>query len=175
MRPEDTMICETMESLHQQMVAQDYSPDPRKWREVVGALQTGCVPLTTKTGPDCLNESLPIGQRGCERKSSTGKRPSGTYSGLSCKDTWEEQKEYLIAKIRNCGRHYFDRFHPVTGQMVESWWMTGEQAYELLLPKIKKDFLRKKKLAKEGKINADPRLSGTICWTEIKDFGTQEI
>jgi hypothetical protein len=175
MTADDLKIVETMTLLSTLMVAQGYSNDPRKWREVVASLQTGCIPSTAKSGADCINERLIPTQMGCERKSTIGKHPCGNYTGISRKNSWEEQVEYLKVKIRDLGRHYFDRFDPVTGELIESWWMTGEQAYEILLPKIKKDFLRKKKQAEEGKSPADPRPSGTICWKEIKKYGTKEI
>ena len=73
------------------------------------------------------------------------------------------------------GRHYFDRFDKRTGELLESWYISGEKAYELLLPDVKKDFDRKKAALAAGNGPADPRLRGNISWTQIQKYGTKVI
>tara|TARA_Y100000034_G_scaffold25823_1_gene30768 strand:+ start:65 stop:598 length:534 start_codon:yes stop_codon:yes gene_type:complete len=170
----DELILETSIVFNTLMNEQGYSTDPRKQREVLACLATGCRPNPEKTGPDCYyfenGKWLPA-----ERKSTTFKYCRGAYTGISNKATWEEQFILLEKKIRDMGRHYYDRFDKKSGALVESWWISGEKVYELLLPRVKSDFDNKKALIAAGKTPADPRLSANITWTDIQEHGTQVI
>ena len=164
----DRLITNTAELLSTLLSEAGYSTDPRKQRETIASLQTGCRPSTNKSGADCYyfenGEWLPA-----ERKSCTnGEHISGSYTGISVKSTWEEQVLYLKSKIQAMGRHYYDRFDSSTGVLVESWYLTGEQVFDIILPMVKKSYpttLNK----------ADPRLSASVCMTKIKQYGTQVI
>jgi len=66
-------------------------------------------------------------------------------------------------KLAKYSEHYYNRFED--GKLAESWKMSGEDVFNLLLPKLKAKFptvLTKK----------DPRLSANITWKEIQDKGT---
>ena len=120
----DSLIVNVAVQLCTLLSESGYSTDPRKYRETIASLQTGCRPSTDKSGADCYyfenGEWLPA-----ERKSCTnGKNISGSYTGISVKSTWEEQVLYLKSKIQAMGRHYYDRFDPFTGALVESWYLT---------------------------------------------------
>ena len=170
----DNLILETSITLNTLLSDQGYPTDPRKQREVLACLRTGCRPNIEKSGPDCYyyenGEWLPA-----ERKSTDDKHCKGSYTGISNQDTWEEQRALLIKKVLNMGRHYFDRFDKRTGELLESWYISGEKAYELLLPDVKKDFDRKKAALAAGNGPADPRLRGNISWTQIQKYGTKVI
>ena len=94
----------------------------------------------TYSGPDgidCDGE--------CEYKSTIDKNIKATYNGISVQDTWEKQVEYLtnekIAKYKN---HYFARFK-IQGEIKEIYKMNGNKVLELLLPKLKNQFEKKKR------------------------------
>jgi len=117
----------------------------------------------TFSGADAFNQSgEPV-----EYKSTTARNNKGSYTGISVQSTWEEQKKYLLKeKLAKYPEHYYNRFQD--GVLVESWKLSGEKVYELLLPKLKKKFpdvLKKK----------DPRLSANISWKEIQQYGTRVI
>ena len=139
--------------------------DPRKLREIQASILTGCRPNNKKSGPDCFyqedDEWYPA-----ERKSCITKNINGSYTGISVKPSWDEQVEYLNYKVRAMGRHYFDRFDPFTGALVESWYLTGQQVFDIILPKLKKAY-------STTLSNADPRLSASVCMTKIKQHGKQ--
>ena len=110
----------------------------------------------TYSGPDgidCDGE--------CEYKSTIDKNIKATYNGISVQDTWEKQVEYLtnekIAKYKN---HYFARFDKSSGEIIEIYMMNGNKVLELLLPKLKNQFVKKNK----GK---DPRLGSSLSKKEI--------
>lgn len=141
------------------------STDLRKLREIQASIQTGCRPNNEKSGPDCYYPEH--GQwRPAERKSCVTKNINGSYTGISVKLSWEEQVEYLNSKVKAMGRHYFDRFDPFTGALVESWYLTGPQVFDIILPMLKKAYPTTLK-------KADPRLSASVCMTKIKQHGTQ--
>jgi len=132
------------------------STDPRKLREIQASIQTGCQPNSEKSGPDCFYQE--DGQwYPAERKSCVTKNINGSYTGISVKSSWDEQVEYLNSKVK-----------AFTGALVESWYLTGEQVFDIILPMLKKAYpttLNK----------ADPRLSASVCMTKIKQYGTQAI
>ena len=115
------------------------------------------------SGADAINEK---GQE-VEYKSTIDSRVKGSYTGISVQSTWEEQERYLFEeKLAKYPEHYYNRFED--GKLAESWKMTGEQVYDLLLPKLERSYdtvLQKK----------DPRLSANITHSEIKKYGTRVI
>jgi hypothetical protein len=132
-------------------------------KEIYVASKLGHSVSKTLSGPDAYNQKgEPV-----EYKSTTGKHPKGSYTGISKQPTWKEQERYLREeKIANYPEHYFNRFED--GMLVESWMMKGEDVYDILLPKLKKQFFSQS-------IRKDPRLSADITWTEIKKYGTKVI
>jgi len=143
------------------------STDLRKLREIQASIQTGCRPNSEKSGPDCFYQE--DGQwHPAERKSCITKNINGSYTGISVKTSWEEQVEYLNTKVKAMGRHYFDRFDPFTGALVESWYLTGQQVFDIILPTLKKAY-------PTTLDKADPRLSAGVCMTKIKQYGTKVI
>jgi len=132
-------------------------------KEIYAALVLGHRVADTLSGADAFNEKgEPV-----EYKSTIGKHCQGSYTGISVQATWEEQERYLYEKkLAKYPEHYYNRFEE--GQLAESWKMSGERVFKILLPKLKAKFptvLTKK----------DPRLSANITWTEIQKFGTQVI
>lgn len=115
------------------------------------------------SGADAINER----GEGVEYKSTIGPRVKGSYTGISVQDTWEKQVQYLREeKILKYPEHYFNRFE--NGELVESWRLTGQQVYDILLPKLKKKFatvLDKK----------DPRLSADVSNKDILTNGERII
>ena len=132
-------------------------------KEIYAAGVLGHKVAKTFSGADAFNQKgEPV-----EYKSTIGKNPTGSYTGISVQDTWEEQERYLREeKIAKYPEHYFNRFED--GKLVESWMMSGIDVFNVLLPKLKKKYpnvLTKK----------DPRLSANITWTEIQKYGTKVI
>ena len=102
-----------------------------------------------------------------EYKSTIDENCNGSYSGVSNQNTWEEQVKYLKEeKILPYDEHFYNRFE--NGEMVESWSMTGQKVYDILLPKFHEKY-------HDGKKRKDPRLSANITWGEIKKHGTKII
>ena len=130
-------------------------------KEILAANILGHRISDTLSGADAYNrKGEPL-----EYKSTTGKNPQGSYTGVSVQPTWPAQERYLREeKIAKYPEHYYNRFE--NGRLVESWKMSGTDVYRILLPKFKKkypDVLKKK----------DPRLSANVSWTEIKEHGTK--
>ena len=131
-------------------------------KEIYAAIVLGHNVAETLSGADSYDE------RGlaCEFKSTTQKTCSGSYTGVSVQDTWEEQEKYLAEEKIKPYRHFYNRFDD--GELVESWTIAGDVVHKLLLPKFEKKFptvLTKK----------DPRLSASVSWAEIKKHGTKVI
>ena len=115
------------------------------------------------SGADGINEK----GEGVEYKSTIGKNVKGAYTGISVKPTWAEQDKYLFEeKIAKYPEHYYNRFE--NGELVESWRLDGQTAYEILQPKVKKKY-------PDAHKKADPRLSATVTNKEIKQYGTRVI
>lgn len=132
-------------------------------KEIVAAFSLGHTVADKFAGADAINER----GEGVEYKSTTGKKLKGSYTGISVQPSWDEQVKYLKEeKILKYPEHYFNRFEG--GRLVESWRLTGQQVYDILLPKLKKKFatvLEKK----------DPRLSADVSNTEILANGERII
>ena len=115
------------------------------------------------SGADAINRN----GDGVEYKSTIGKTVKGSYTGISVQASWKKQVRYLREeKILKYPEHDFNRFDD--GVLVESWKLTGQQVYDILLPKLQKKFstvLTKK----------DPRLSATVTTTEIEKLGVRVL
>lgn len=104
-----------------------------------------------------------------EYKSTIQSSIQGNYSGISVKDTLDEQIKYVTDEKIGCYHsHYFSRFE--NGDIAETWEMQGDQVLKLLLPKIVKKFNAAKSAKKQ---KADPRIAVTLSKTEITKFGTR--
>jgi|TARA_R110000744_G_scaffold373323_1_gene485409 hypothetical protein len=146
-----------------QISEQQHWGDPFSYarsKEILAAIVLGHRVAQTFSGADAFNQAgQPV-----EYKSTIGKNPQGSYTGISVQETWEEQERYLREeKIAKYPEHYYNRFED--GKLVESWKMCGEKVLELLLPRLERKFstvLTKK----------DPRLSANITWKDIQVYGT---
>jgi hypothetical protein len=132
-------------------------------KEIYAATVLGHNVAQTFSGADAFNQQGdPV-----EYKSTINKNNKGSYTGISVQPTWEEQEQYLEnEKIAKYPEHFYNRFEQ--GRLVESWKMDGKTVLKLLKPKLCKKFdtvLQKK----------DPRLSATITWSEIQQYGTKVI
>lgn len=115
------------------------------------------------SGADAINAS----GNGVEYKSTIGAKIKGSYTGISVQPDWDTQVKYLREeKILKYPEHYYNRFED--GKLVESWVLTGQQVYDILLPKLKKKFATV--LSKK-----DPRLSADVTNSDIRKFGTRVL
>lgn len=115
------------------------------------------------SGADAINKH----GRGVEYKSTIGPRVKGSYTGISVQPTWDEQVKYLRErKILPYDEHFFNRFQD--GELVESWVLTGQQVYDILVPKLEKKFATVSS-------NKDPRLSADVTNSDIKKFGKRVL
>lgn len=118
----------------------------------------------TYYGSDAIDED-----GGAEYKSTITKSINGTYTGISVQGTWEEQERYIIEdKIGKYPNHYYARYDG--GKIAEIWKLDAQTVLNILLPKIKKQYLNKKK-----GFSKDPRIGVTISNQEIKNNGTQVL
>jgi hypothetical protein len=131
-------------------------------KEIYAAIRLGHEVSETLSGADAYTED----GRPLEYKSTIGKNCQGNYTGISVKETWEEQKDYLInEKICKYPEHYYNRFHK--GRLEESWKMSGQQVFDVLLPKLEKNYHKDR--------GADPRLAATVTWRDIQKHGEPVI
>ena len=129
-------------------------------REINMAATFGHTIADTYSGADAYDGNIPL-----EYKSTIGKSINATYNGISVQDSWEEQERYIIEdKIGKYPYHYYARF--ADGKIVEAWKLTGEKVLEILLPKIKRQYHKKK----NGNAK-DPRIGVTVSQKEIKENG----
>jgi len=132
-------------------------------KEIYAAVALGHKVAPRYSGADAIG---PNGEE-YEYKSTIGDDPQGSYTGISVQATWDEQVKYLREeKILKYPNHFMNRFED--GKLVESWCLTGQQVYDILLPKLEKKYptvLDKK----------DPRLNATVTKTEIKKYGKRII
>jgi len=132
-------------------------------KEIYAAIELGHTVAPHYSGADAFNEK----GEGAEYKSTIGKKCQGAYTGISVQESWEEQERYLLEeKLAKYPEHYYNRFEK--GKLVESWKMKGKDVYDLLRPKLKRNFEKPLK-------SKDPRLNATITWTEIKKHGKRVI
>jgi len=132
-------------------------------KEIYAATKLGHSIAETFSGADAFNaQGEPV-----EYKSTISDKIKATYSGISVFPTWAEQENYLREeKIAKYPEHFLNRFD--NGELVESWKLTGEQVFNILLPKLKKAYpnvLNRK----------DPRLSAMLNTTEIKNNGVRVV
>ena len=129
-------------------------------REINMAATFGHTIADTYSGADAYDGNIPL-----EYKSTIGKSINATYNGISVQDSLEEQERYIIEdKIGKYPYHYYARF--ADGKIVEAWKLTGEKVLEILLPKIKRQYHKKK----NGNAK-DPRIGVTVSQKEIKANG----
>ena len=132
-------------------------------KEIYAACVFGHTVAPDYSGADALNEQ---GDE-VEYKSTIGKKIQGAYTGISVQSTWEDQVRYLREeKIAKYPEHYYNRFNE--GELVESWKLTGDKVFDILLPKLENKYptvLTKK----------DPRLSATVTKKEIIKYGKKVI
>ncbi len=111
-------------------------------------------------GADAYDGDIPL-----EYKSTIAKSINATYNGISVQDTLEEQERYIIEdKIGKYPYHYYARF--ADGKIVEAWKLTSDKVLNILLPKIKKQYPKKK----NGNAK-DPRIGVSVTTKEIKENG----
>ena len=116
----------------------------------------------TYSGADAYDQGEPV-----EYKSTIGKDINATYNGISVKDTWEEQDQYLREeKLLKYDDHYYARYEH--GDIVELWHLKGQQVYDYLRPRLEQKY---KKLKARAKHPADPRLGDNICASYIRSHG----
>jgi len=132
-------------------------------KEILTAIRLGHSVAETLSGADGYNQAGdPV-----EYKSTTGKKVKGSYTGISVQDTWSKQVKYLREeKILKYPEHYYSRFEG--GRIVEAWRLTGQQVYDILLPKLERKYstvLSKK----------DPRLSADVTTRDIRKYGVQVL
>ena len=131
-------------------------------REIYMAGVLGHQIASTYSGEDATDEN---GE--AEYKSTIDKNIKGTYNGISVQPTWEEQEKYIIdEKIGKYNSHYFARFDG--GTIAEIWKMDSANVLGILLPKICKQYPKKK----QGNPK-DPRIGVTVSTKEIKTYGIQ--
>ena len=140
--------------------------DPHSYargKEIYAAVVLGHTVAPTLSGADAIG---PNGEE-YEYKSTIAADPQGSYTGISVQATWDEQVKYLREeKILKYPNHFINRFED--GKLVESWCLTGEQVYNILLPKLQKKYptvLNKK----------DPRLSAIVSKHDVRKYGKRII
>ena len=165
MTPEQE-YCYLFERLYDLCKEQEWG-DPGSYarsREIYMAIKFNHQVATTYSGADAFDGDKPV-----EYKSTIAKTINGTYNGISVQDTLEEQERYIIEdKIGKYPQHYYARFD--TGKIVEAWKLNSDKVLDILLPKIIKQYPKKKNGG--GK---DPRIGVTVSQKEIKENGSQII
>ena len=157
---------ERFKQLYEEMYSLCGGSDPFSYaraREIYMANWLGHTVAPKLSGADGYEDkemTIPV-----EYKSTIAKNINATYNGISVQDTLEEQERYIIEdKIGKYPYHYYARF--ADGKVVEAWKLTGEKVLEILLPKIKKQYPKKK----NGNAK-DPRIGVTVSQKEIKENG----
>lgn len=128
-------------------------------REIYLAIELGHQVSSTYSGADGIDKD----GNEAEYKSTISLKIKGTYSGISKKENWDQQVQYLTnEKIGKYPYHYFARFDgPI---ITEIYKVEAKYILDFILPKIKKQFFSKK-------IKADPRFVVTIEESFIKKYG----
>tara|TARA_R100001594_G_scaffold34608_1_gene63633 strand:+ start:8535 stop:9044 length:510 start_codon:yes stop_codon:yes gene_type:complete len=157
-------LLEVSEELHKLSYELGYGdPSVNRLREIVAAIKLGHQVAETNSGPDAFDSD----GNALEYKSTNQKNCQGSYTGVSNAPHWEEMDKYLRDdKILPYKYHYYNRFN--RGILVESWRLTGEKVYEIIMPKLRKQYF-------SDKIYADPRPNASISNTEIKKYGERVL
>lgn len=114
-------------------------------------------------------DGFEIDETPAEYKSTIQDPITATYNGISVQKTWEDQKEYLIEeKICKYSNHFFARFPRHSMEIIEMHQMDGSTVYELILPKVRRQFESKQS-------KKDPRINTTIGKRDIYEHGTQIV
>ncbi len=160
---------EEFKQLYQRMsslCAENNWGDPLSYaraKEIYAAIELGHNVSSTLSGADAFNQ---LGQP-VEYKSTIDKKVKGSYTGISRQSTWGEQVRYLKEeKIAKYPEHFFNRFKD--GKLVESWRLSGKQVFDILLPKLKKQY-------PNAHNKKDPRLNANITYTEIMKYAKRII
>ena len=128
-------------------------------REIYMANTLGHGVGPTLSGADAYEDeerTIPV-----EYKATTNASIKATYTGISVKNTWTEQLDYLRQeKICKYPRHYFARFDGST--IAEIYCMDCDKVLEGLLPALQRQF------NSDRSRRADPRLQFTLCQTYIR-------
>jgi len=134
-----------------------------RMREILMAIALGHTVATTYAGEDATDENgNPV-----EYKSTTQKRMSATYNGISNYDNWGEQWTYIVNDKIGCyDWHYLARFDGP--DIVEMWKMSGEDVLQCLESKLHKCWQNRHN-------RKDPRLGASLTATQIKKYGTKVI
>jgi hypothetical protein len=135
-------------------------------KEIYQSIKMNHKVAATYSGEDAISKE---GKK-IEYKSTICKKIKATYNGISVFPSWEEQEKYLKEQKISCyEEHYFFRYDEnLSGTIVECWKMSGEKVYDILQPKIKKQFYSKKQ-----KNSKDPRIGVTLSTGEIYKYGTK--
>ena len=130
-------------------------------REIYLAGVLGHSVASTYSGADAVTEDGTL----AEYKTTINKRITATYNGISVQDTWEDQEEYLVEeKIGKYDEHYVARF--AGAEIAELWMAKGDDVLAVLLPKVQKQYPKKK----NGNAK-DPRIGVTLSSREIRTIG----
>jgi len=131
-------------------------------REINIAAVLGHQISNTYSGADAYDGDIPL-----EYKSTISRNINATYNGISVQNSWEEQERYIIKdKIGKYPRHYYARFND--GKIAEVWELTSDKVLDTLLPKIKKQYFKKKNSNVK-----DPRIGVTVSQKEVHQNGIQ--
>ena len=131
-------------------------------REIYMAGVLGHRVASTYSGADGIDSA-----GDAEYKSTIDKMIKATYNGISVQSNWEEQEKYIIdKKIGKYTNHYYSRFEG--GHIAEIWKLNCYDVLGILLPKIQKQYPKKK----QGTAK-DPRIGVTVSTREIKTYGVQ--
>lgn len=130
-------------------------------REIYLAGVLGHSVASTYSGADAVTEDGTL----AEYKTTINKRITATYNGISVQDTWEDQEQYLVEdKIGKYDEHYVARFDG--SEIAELWMAKGDDVLAVLLPKVQKQYPKKK----NGNAK-DPRIGVTLSSREIRTIG----
>lgn len=129
-------------------------------KEIYMATFLGHKVAETYTGADAYDK-----KGACEYKSTINDNINATYNGISVQPTLDLQLKYLEEeKIGPYHNHYYARFDG--GHIAEIHVMSNDVVLKLLVPKVKKQYLKKK----NGKAK-DPRIGVGLTTAEIQLYG----
>jgi hypothetical protein len=131
-------------------------------REIHLAHALGHRVASTYAGADAFDEhGTPI-----EYKSTIQKNVKGTYNGISVKESWEEQIWYLVNEKIGKYTHFIALYDSMN--IVKCYKLKGSDVLNILLPKLKKQWIR---LKLNMKVKSDPRLGAVLTKREIEKYG----